>query len=418
MISISGTTMTVTAPVAGYPSAIIPGHSVYGPILGTYIVAQLTGPAGGLGTYQISPSQTFTGTVYSGLQNEVKNHYEMKVGHRFKYSNLTATNCWAGSVGGQKGRAFVITARDQQASPVQRLFNAYIAGNTMTVTSGAAGVFFGECIAGPGVLTSTVVNGGSGSVFQVSPAQTVGSAASPVAMVASTTPLQTCPWNLIEDVEIVNCWAKNVSAFAYVFTADYSATARTRRVWIHNNLGFINPPLTRPGTADQCEAIWSIGPCADVTLDHNGFIMNPASPGMTNATFLAADFHLQNTWNGRAPFPSAAQQGDRWMFTNNLFDGVYGIGSTISAGGGNNFADGAAGLNAAFSNVTFTNNLFVTNAHVYAPGTNFTAGTYANVGMTNFVNNATAFVNPSDWNITVGVNATRSTSGGPIGSIF
>ncbi len=63
--SISSTTMTVTAVSSGSlkPSMIISGTGV---TAGTYIVAQLTGTAGGTGTYTVSSSQTVSSTTITG----------------------------------------------------------------------------------------------------------------------------------------------------------------------------------------------------------------------------------------------------------------------------------------------------------------------------------------------------------------
>jgi hypothetical protein len=63
--SIATTTMTVSAVSAGaiYPSMQISGTGV---TAGTRIVAQLTGTAGGTGTYTVSTSQTVTSTAMTG----------------------------------------------------------------------------------------------------------------------------------------------------------------------------------------------------------------------------------------------------------------------------------------------------------------------------------------------------------------
>lgn len=60
--SISTTTMTVSAVASGtlYPSMLISGTGV---TAGTYIVSQLTGAAGGTGTYTVSASQTVSSTT-------------------------------------------------------------------------------------------------------------------------------------------------------------------------------------------------------------------------------------------------------------------------------------------------------------------------------------------------------------------
>jgi hypothetical protein len=63
------------------------------------------------------------------------------------------------------------------------LFTGYIAGNTLTVSSLTSGaVHVGDIVLGAGVSAGTVITAGSGSVWTVNNAQTVGSAGSPVAM--------------------------------------------------------------------------------------------------------------------------------------------------------------------------------------------------------------------------------------------
>lgn len=64
--SIAGTTMTVTAVGSGtvYPGAAIAGTGV---TTGTVILAQLSGTTGGIGTYQVSLSQTVASTTITTL---------------------------------------------------------------------------------------------------------------------------------------------------------------------------------------------------------------------------------------------------------------------------------------------------------------------------------------------------------------
>lgn len=63
--SIATTTLTVSAIASGtlYPSMVISGTGV---TAGTYIVEQLTGTAGGAGTYKVSASQTVASTTITG----------------------------------------------------------------------------------------------------------------------------------------------------------------------------------------------------------------------------------------------------------------------------------------------------------------------------------------------------------------
>jgi hypothetical protein len=66
--AIAGTTMTVSAQSAGslFPGQVISGTGV---TVGTTIVAQLTGTAGGTGTYQVSVSQTVASTTIAATSS-------------------------------------------------------------------------------------------------------------------------------------------------------------------------------------------------------------------------------------------------------------------------------------------------------------------------------------------------------------
>lgn len=73
-ITAVGTTMTVTAVGSGALSAGEP-ISGTGVTAGTYIVAQLTGSAGGTGTYQLSTAQRFTSATVTSLGGIETNWY-------------------------------------------------------------------------------------------------------------------------------------------------------------------------------------------------------------------------------------------------------------------------------------------------------------------------------------------------------
>lgn len=64
--TITGTTLTTVGAVTGgfYPGAVLAGTGV---TPGTYIVQQLTGTTNGIGTYQVSTSQTVTSTTITAL---------------------------------------------------------------------------------------------------------------------------------------------------------------------------------------------------------------------------------------------------------------------------------------------------------------------------------------------------------------
>ena len=172
--AIAGTTLTITALPgkipAGIQGTIIPFAPVLGPGVapGTSIVAQLSGSTGGVGTYEVSISQTLdaatmsTGvTVIAGQANraaEPANPYFV-VMTPIRSPRL-ATNL--------DGNADV-------------KFSGSIAGNTMTVTVVDTGTIkVGSTVFGTGVASNTTIQalgtgtGGTGT-YQVSGSQTLTS---------------------------------------------------------------------------------------------------------------------------------------------------------------------------------------------------------------------------------------------------
>lgn len=90
--SITLTTLTVSAISAGtiYPSMQITGTGV---TAGTRIVAQLTGTAGGAGTYTVSASQTVTSTAMTGdLPSEIKVDQDGIYNIQFSAQFVNSTN--------------------------------------------------------------------------------------------------------------------------------------------------------------------------------------------------------------------------------------------------------------------------------------------------------------------------------------
>jgi len=85
-----GTTMTVTAVGSGSLSAGEP-ISGTGVTAGTYIVAQLTGTAGGAGTYQLSTAQRFTSATVTALGGIETNWYVGSAGAVGELIKITTT---------------------------------------------------------------------------------------------------------------------------------------------------------------------------------------------------------------------------------------------------------------------------------------------------------------------------------------
>lgn len=90
--SVSLTTMTVTAVSSGAlkPSMLLSGTGITS---GTYIVSQLTGTSGGVGTYQVSVSQTVASTTVSGsLPSKIVVSQSGMYNIQFSYQFANSTN--------------------------------------------------------------------------------------------------------------------------------------------------------------------------------------------------------------------------------------------------------------------------------------------------------------------------------------
>ena len=173
--AINATTLTVTALPGATPGGIQGIIQANAPLLGlglasgTTIVRQLTGPTGGVGTYQISVSQTVatpitmsTGvTIIAGQQNRViepVNPYFV-VMTPIRFTRL-ATN--------------IDTKADVK-------FTGSISASTLTVSDVAFGeIELGATVFGTGVAANTIITAfGSGSggagTYTISGSQTIGS---------------------------------------------------------------------------------------------------------------------------------------------------------------------------------------------------------------------------------------------------
>ncbi len=93
--SIATTVLTVTAILSG---TLTPGQTISGTgvTAATYIVNQLTGTAGGTGTYTVSVSQTVSSTTITGTLNEVS-------GTGYSAGGVAVTNATAPSDTGTTG---------------------------------------------------------------------------------------------------------------------------------------------------------------------------------------------------------------------------------------------------------------------------------------------------------------------------
>lgn len=133
--SISGTTLTVTTIYGG---ALTPGQSLFGPQVLPYnaIVAQLTGPPGGVGTYQVSLSQTVASeTMATGpvnpLQVTTRAGQGATVYASDYYAPIMALGPWVQIVSIQIGLA--------PGDPTPSLFTANAVGTGLTIDTISGG---------------------------------------------------------------------------------------------------------------------------------------------------------------------------------------------------------------------------------------------------------------------------------------
>lgn len=179
--SLSGTTLTVTAVGAG--SVLGAGLSVSGTgvATGTTIVSQLTGTAGGVGTYSVNISQTVASTALTmsggGLTVSAVTTGTVAVGQVLTGSGVPAgeTILAAGTGTGGTG-TYVVSSSTVVASTALTANNS-----TMTVTAvGSGALVLNDTIIGAGVTAGSYISkfitgtGGTGT-YLVTNSQTVSS---------------------------------------------------------------------------------------------------------------------------------------------------------------------------------------------------------------------------------------------------
>lgn len=178
--SISGQVMTVTAIGSGVLGA---GQSLTGTNVtaGTYIVNQLTGTAGGTGTYTVSVSQTSaSGTVVAsggGLTVTAVTTGTLAVGQVISGSGVTTGTTIVGYGTGTGGTGTYLVSVSQTASST----TVTATGGTLTVTAvGSGALAVGDTISGSGVTAGTYITGqltgtGGTGTYLVSVGQTASS---------------------------------------------------------------------------------------------------------------------------------------------------------------------------------------------------------------------------------------------------
>lgn len=186
--SIAGNVMTITAEGAG--SVLGAGQTVAGVGVdpGTSIVQQLTGTAGGTGTYQVSISQNVpAATAFTmsggGLTVSAVTSGTLAVGQTLTGTSFPAGTTITGLGTGIGGTGtYAISSSFTQASET-----VTASGGTLTVTAVASGALaLNDVISGSGVTAGTTITGfltglGGTGTYLVSIGQTVGSEAISVA---------------------------------------------------------------------------------------------------------------------------------------------------------------------------------------------------------------------------------------------
>jgi hypothetical protein len=175
--SISGTTFTAASGLVG---TLAPGQTIGGAgsgvLAGTTIVSQLTGTPGGLGTYQVSLSQTVASTSLTfgaTLNGDLNNYVPIGPGQSASFAS-----------DGVNYRSIGAPLRSKSISTPLGSVTGSISGTTLTASSALAGTLSpGQMIGNAGstialgtkiVSQLTGTTGGTGT-YQVSISQTVGS---------------------------------------------------------------------------------------------------------------------------------------------------------------------------------------------------------------------------------------------------
>ena len=178
--SIAGQVMTVTAIGSGVLGA---GQALTGTNVsaGTYIVNQLTGTAGGTGTYTVSVSQTAaSATVVAsggGLTVSAVTTGTLAVGQTISGTGITAGTTITGLGTGTGGTGIYLVSVSQTAAST----TVTASGGTLTVTAvGSGALAVNDTISGSGVTAGTYITGnltgnGSTGTYLVSVSQTASS---------------------------------------------------------------------------------------------------------------------------------------------------------------------------------------------------------------------------------------------------
>jgi hypothetical protein len=189
--SIAGQVLTVTAVGSGVLAA---GQTISGTGVdtGTTILAQLSGTAGGAGTYTVSVSQTAASTAITasggGLTVSAVTTGVLQVGQTISGAGITAgTTITALGTGAGGAGTYAVSISQTAASTT-----VTASGGTLTVSAvGSGALAVGDAISGAGVTAGTYITGfitgtGGAGTYAVSVSQTATSTTITVAAATET----------------------------------------------------------------------------------------------------------------------------------------------------------------------------------------------------------------------------------------
>jgi len=189
----ASTTLVVSSVASGSITVgmIISGTGI---TVGTKIIAQTSGTAGGAGNYTMSGvAQTFTSVITTGIPDFTQFNYVNSTGI------LSASNGSTGALAG--GTTFsrdiavgdnviITTTSTTYTGYVESLvtFTGYTVGGNLTVVSVLSGTISANMMLNAsGISAGTIITGGSGLTWTINNAQTIGSVSSPLLFTSDST---------------------------------------------------------------------------------------------------------------------------------------------------------------------------------------------------------------------------------------
>jgi hypothetical protein len=179
--SFAGQVMTVSAVGAGTVLGVGQTISGTGVPAGTTILSQLTGTLGGVGTYQVSISQTLASAAITasggGLTVSAVTTGTLAIGQTLSGTGIVAGTTITGLGTGTGGVGTYAISQPSTAAAA----TVTASGGTLTVTAvGSGALALGEVLSGAGVTAGTTITGfltGTGGVgtYLVGTSQTAGS---------------------------------------------------------------------------------------------------------------------------------------------------------------------------------------------------------------------------------------------------